>query len=1020
MDQEIKTFIKKLKIIVVFLAISAVLPPIGLVAYIYEHFKEHGPAYSQDSLTLWIVLVVFLFWFSVTVFYSLRWTTNSIIGFIKRREQIQSIQNALILEKETHLQRQVRFLETLIDTISSPVFYKDSNLVYLGCNKAFEDFLGLKKEEIVGKTAFDVAPPHLAEVYHKADLDLLGQGQRQVYEAKVKYADGTIHDVVFFKSVFSDQEGKAAGIIGVMLDVTEQRRMQGIISAHETLYKKIFDESPLGKTIIETQTSKLRNVNDAFCQMLGYSKEELIGLSIKDITHEDDWNLSLTTLQLLLDSKQEFVTFQKRYLRKDGSVLWAKVHLSLLTDVYTGEVYALGVVEDISTEKKALEDLQLFRAALNKASESILIVDPIYLSIVDVNQRACNVYGYSPEEFTKKRLIDIHPRISPSEIWKYFELVISRPEEGIIIETTHIDSKGREFPAEVSLSSTMFLGKPIIVCVIRDITERKKLQEELIKAREQALEASRLKSEFVANMSHEIRTPLNGIVGIIDLLQQTQVTAEQANLLNTLKESSNILMTIINDVLDFSKIEAGKVSIDHEAFDIFNLVETSVEILSVRASQKGLCLASYIDNNLPKLFAGAANRLRQVLINLIGNAIKFTDKGYVSIHVSLDPVQDEFNRSLNLISVLFEVEDSGVGMDEDTQKRLFMPFVQADGSFSRQHQGTGLGLYISKRLVELMGGDIYIESHPNKGTTVRFSVPLLLPSAALKTKGQLTFKDRGLRALLVSDRPKEAEVIERYLRDFGIDSIQVNDCLEGLESLERAYKEGIPFHVALFNMTNRCEDSCAVLDKRSLEPTLQKTKYILITLQESRYQLPGHIACFDGFIKRPVKRDQLFYVISELLSEVRSNAEDKHREGKDKHREVKKELSVVDVNKKFDILLVEDNPINQKVAQMQINKIGYRADIANNGKVALEKLAKKRYDLILMDCQMPVIDGFETTRRIREKETLTGFHTPIIAMTANAMEGDRDRCIAAGMDDYLSKPVNLIELKEKIDYWLRQ
>jgi len=1011
MDQALKTFINRLRINAFAVAFCAVLFPTILVVYLHAHFKEHGPEYFQDTLTLWIMLLAYLLWFVVTVFYSLRWTTNSITGFIKRREQTESIQREIILQKEAHLQRQVRFLETLIDTISSPVFYKDANLVYLGCNRAFEDSLGLKKEDIIGKTVFDIAPPPLAEVYHKADLELLSQGHRQIYEAKVRYADGTTHDVVFFKSVFPDQEGKAAGIVGVMLDVTEQRRMQGIISAHETLYKRIFYESPLGKTIIDVTTSKLRDVNEAFCQMLGYSKEELIGMFIRDITYEDDWEISSKTLQTLLEGKQESITFQKRYLKKDGSVLWAKVHLSLLTDAYTGEVYALGTVEDISREKKALEDLQLFRSALNKASESILIIDPIECSIVDVNQRACKVYGYNLEEFRSKRLIDIQPHISQSETWKHFEAVISSPEEGIIIETTHIDSKGREFPAEVSFSSTMFLGRPIVVCVIRDITEREKLKYELIKARERALEASRLKSEFVANMSHEIRTPLNGIIGIIELLSSTELNSDQQDLLKTLSESSNMIMKIINDVLDFSKIEAGKISIDHEEFHIANLVETSVEMLSVKAIEKGLSLTSYIDNNLPDTLAGPVNRLRQVLINLIGNAIKFTEKGYVSVKASLDPKQDEFNRSLNLISVLFEVEDSGVGMDEAAQKRLFMPFVQADGSFSRQYQGTGLGLYISKRLVELMGGDISISSCPNKGTTIRFSVPLLLTASPIEAKDQLTFRGRGLRALLVSDRPKEAEVIGRYLTDFDIAYSQVNDCAEGLSALEMAYQEDRPFELALFNMTNPCKDSCPMLDKREAEVKLQKTKNILITFQEGRYQLPSHIMRFDGFIKRPVKRHQLFYAISELLSEGRPVRVDKHKEVKD-------ELPVVEGSKGFTILLVEDNPINQKVALMQLGKLGYMATVANNGHEALDLLAKRPYDLILMDCQMPVMDGFEVTRKIREKETVTGIHTPIIAMTANAMEGYRERCISAGMDDYLSKPTNLKELKEKLDYWL--
>ncbi len=1120
----IDIFNRRLRLCCALLAISALILPLLFFIIINSASSGHGIELDTSQWALFGSL--YLICHLLALYLICRWIERATANLIKKN--IQSLQDRVTRDRDEELKSQLSFLETLMDTISSPIFYKDKDLIYRGCNRAFEDFLGLKKGQILGKTVFDIAPLELARIYHEADSALLNGGTAQRYEAKVVYGDGSTHDVIFYKSVYRDNEGRPAGIIGVMLDITERKRMEETIAAQEAMYKKIFDQSPLGKAIVDIKTYRFCKVNEGLCKMLGYTKEELLNLSINEVTHPDEISITPSQINKLLLEGLSYVSYEKRYIKKYGTFIWARVHTSLIKDPYEPITYALGVIEDITLqkssqemakrneelmmslinksifailvvnpkgiilfanimaerifmksideligspfgypieaseeakeieilrkdhsvvlakvsvtdfkwremkvslvfinditeEKEATENIRLFREALNRAGDSILIVNPMNMQIIDTNETACKVHGYSREEMLSMNLNNIHPQLGPVQLWKHFEAVIER-QEVVLIETVSLKKDGREFPVEIFMSSLIFEKRPIIVSVIRDITERNRMHQELIKAKEQALEASRLKSEFVANMSHEIRTPLNGIIGMVDLLLQTNTDENIKDMLNTLKDSSNVLMGIVNDILDFSKIEAGKLPVDHTPFNPLELVESVADIVSPKAYEKGLMLATYVDKGVPTSLLGAPIRLKQILLNLLNNAVKFTDSGYVTLQVSPDTRVDEFLKSLDMTSFCFKITDTGIGMDEKTQSRLFEPFVQADGSFARQHAGTGLGLYISKRLIELLGGDIYCESKEGVGTTFTCTIPFTMPQEVVNWELPPMLQERDVKIALVSNRDSEAEAIRRYLDDYHIKYNSFICCSEAIEAINKAFAQwGEAFDIVIVNVDHQCGNKCKFLQKSQRLPALGNTKYILVSYEDGKSSIPVHLSDFNGFIRRPVKKGHLFFVIDEVLAGIQENKDALQPEGAYDHTEDTTIAAPPSQTFKegSPILLVEDNLINQKVALMQLKKLGYTADVANNGVEALRALESKSYRLVLMDCQMPDLDGFETTKRIRIKETLTGKRVPIIAMTANALEGDKDRCIESGMDDYISKPVNIELLKEKIQGWLR-
>jgi len=549
---------------------------------------------------------------------------------------------------------------------------------------------------------------------------------------------------------------------------------------------------------------------------------------------------------------------------------------------------------------------------------------------------------------------------------------------------------------EARVDTLRLIGAMIGLAIADD-----QLQQQLIGARDAAIETAQAKSQFLANMSHEIRTPMNGVLGMLDLLRDSNLGHHDAQFVDTAYNSALSLLTILNDILDFSKIEAGKLDIEHIDFDLRELVADIGDMFSEHAGKKGLELICYADPDLPRNLVGDPTRLRQVLVNLVGNALKFTERGEVILTATAattvaDPVR-----------ILFAVRDSGIGMAPQVQAKLFQSFVQADGGTTRKYGGTGLGLAICKQLVALMGGRIEVESTPGEGSRFWFTLDLErgnedLPSLEDAKADQPL---RGVRALVVDDNATNRQILAHYLTAWSVDYDTAENAYVGLASLQRAIQEGLPFTIAIIDMAMPGMSGLELARRVKVDPSLAATHLVML----SSYGL-GIRETLEAGIERclikPVRQSTLF---DALLSTVAptlcppTRAPGQPREHSFQGR----------------ILLVEDNQVNQLVVTKSLDRYGLSPDIANNGREGVAKALHEDYDLIFMDCQMPEMDGYEATRAIRAHESLFDEkHRTIIAMTAGALPEDRAQCLAAGMDDYIAKPVTLEVLLDTLEQWL--
>ena len=621
--------------------------------------------------------------------------------------------------------------------------------------------------------------------------------------------------------------------------------------------------------------------------------------------------------------------------------------------------------------------------------------------ITYANERFCRVSGYAREELLGRnhRILKSgrHDQVFFKSMWE--TIVAGRVWHGEICNRA---MDGQEYwVAATIVPSLDAQGRPYEYIAIRtDITNRKQVEQQLTEARNAADAANRAKSEFLANMSHEIRTPMNGIIGMTELALETRLDNDQREYLEVVRSSANALLTLINDILDFSKIEAGKLTVEQIPFDLRVTVAETLKSLTLRAHQKGLEVAYDIGAEVPARVIGDPGRLRQVLVNLVGNAIKFTERGEVVVTVGLE------SGDTQNVSLQFDVRDSGIGIPADKLEQVFEAFTQEDASTTRKYGGTGLGLAISNRLVELMDGRMWVESTPGAGShfhfTARFGIDRTEPlpeSAPAELKGRM--------ALLVDDSAINSEILGKQLSRMGMQHARVASAGDAQAWLETQPRPD----AILLDAQMPDRDGFELAGWVREQPTLARLPMIMLTSgamrgDAQRCRENGIVAYFP----KPVAENELRRALATLLGagSTQAVAGDALPPLLTRH-ELRQQAATLDV------LLVEDNPINQKVATHLLGKWGHRVTVANNGQEALDRLDGAHFDVVLMDMQMPVMGGVEATQRIRRRETEQNLpRLRIVAMTANALEADRTACLAAGMDDYLSKPFKAAELAAKL------
>ncbi|WP_420236630.1 PAS domain S-box protein [Telmatobacter bradus] len=892
---------------------------------------------------------------------------------------------------------------------------------------SFENLWGLNRE----KAAYNLSL--LQKVVHPEDLELIQEtyarelrGEATEVEFRILHPQKGLRWLRDRSFPIRDAEGKFTQMVGFTEDITERKYAQDALVSSEERYRRTFDEAPIG--ILHTAPNgRFIRCNHRFAEIVGYAQEEVTSLRFQDITLPEDNAASLEILHHLEKGTVRIPVWEKRYVRKDGALVWVRLTSQALRDT-NGEIsYYITLVEDIHARKLAearlKETAERLKLATQAGGVGIWELDmarqqfywdeqmiQLYGNITDALQGGFDIWIQSlhPED-AQRAQEELQAALQGTGDFNS-EFRIVWPDGSIhFIRAMALVQRAEDG------SPQRLVGTNWEITAQRQADEalrqsNRELEKQTTRANRMAMQAAQAnaaKSEFLANMSHEIRTPMNGIVGMTELLLETPINSEQRYYAEALHSSSETLLRLINDILDLSKIEARKLELEQVDFELIPLIDPLASAASAQTAGKNVEVISDVDAEVPAILHGDPVRLRQILGNLLSNAIKFTPWGEVELRVQL------IERGKNACMLRFSVRDTGIGIPADKLTSIFDKFNQVDASTTRQYGGTGLGLAISKQLVELMGGRIGINSQPGAGSEFWFTLPLGIVQQENASTSPLFLL--GQRVLIASHSLSIRASLRRQMEAWGSQAEEANNVSEALQRLTASFESTSFFSLLLLDMDLlETEDEAAIKALRD-DPRLTATHMILLTsIDPMRGMERAHLQGFQWCVTKPVHRQELSEVLHEILCATPEDGENAPLQCTEKSNAL---TPLAEHQGK--ILLVEDNLTNQQVALAILNKMGLTADVANHGIEALQHMETTPYDLVLVDMHMPQMDGLETARHIRHRESKVLNHeVPILAITANVQKSDRDACRMAGMNGFLTKPVSAARLREALEAWL--
>ncbi|MDD2700194.1 MAG: PAS domain S-box protein [Sideroxydans sp.] len=951
---------------------------------------------------------------------SFYWVDSTIVPFMNnqgRPLRYISIRSDITLRKEVEarIEEQLSFYENISETLGEGIYVQSLDGTCIYVNSEAERLLGWPRDEFIGKPVHDTIHTHTAEGRPLPGyecpimLDVVDNGISRRDDQVFARKDGS-----FFPVEISSQpvirNGMFEGVVVAFRDVST--RKEGELSLRRAMERLdlALDGSGLALWDWDIQQDRVY-LSERWARILGEPQRDIV-VGIEQLyahAHPEDQPMLQQALKKVLKGEEQYYSVEFRLQRHDGAWLWIHTHGKVVERDVSGRAIRMsGTNADVTARKHAEEAMQRselrMRTLYETTSDAVMLLDEH--GYIDCNAATLELFGcVDKAEFCKLGLADLSPPYQPdgsdSRNLAARQIGIAVAQGNHRFEWVHKRADdGRVFDADVLMTAMVIDDRPVLQATVRDISERKQAESLLHHAKELAEQAARAKSDFLANMSHEIRTPMNGIIGMTDLALDTELDHEQREYLTLVKTSAASLLHIVNDILDFSKIESGKLDIEEIEFSLEQMLRETMKSVALRAHQKSLELLLHVDSNVPDHLLGDPGRLRQVIINLVGNAIKFTERGEIEVAVACRLDAARANAAITI-----SVRDTGIGIPRDKFQTIFESFSQADSSTTRKYGGTGLGLTISSQLVALMGGQLKVESELGKGSEFSFTIDMAITSDKPLAEYQRTGRVQGMRVLLADDNATNRRLLEAMLHNWSMLPTSVDSGEAALQALDAAARDGRHFDLAILDVQMPGMDGFELAERIRNHPEHVGATVMMLTSEGQRW----HAArCRElgvsTYLMKPVSQSELLDAIMTAMGEPAQEMPG-----------LVTRHSLKESRRRMSLLLAEDNAVNQTLAVRLLSKMGHTVKVANNGLEALQLWMAEAFDAILMDVDMPEMNGYEATQHIRTQEQSDGRHIPIIAMTAHAMQGAREECLRHGMDGYVSKPIDVDSLWREIE-----